>query len=277
MIELPEARSIAQDLRKELLGKTVTSVGGNYTDHKFTFYQGDPNTYAGQLVGKKVTALIDRNFYVEIELQNRVLFMRDGANIRYFCAGQAHPQKSKLLLEFNDGSFINVTTSMYACIGLYDKGADPQNKYYALELSGIGALDEAFTYEYFRGLLQEATQKLSTKAFLATEQRILGVGNGVVQDILFNARLHPKRKMNTLSEAELKTLYHTTIDTLRDMTNKGGRDTEKSIYGTPGGYQTILCSRSYKSGCPLCHAAITKEQYLGGSIYYCPNCQKLGQ
>ena len=38
MIELPEARTIAADLRKEVLGKTIQSVSGNFTDHKFTFY-----------------------------------------------------------------------------------------------------------------------------------------------------------------------------------------------------------------------------------------------
>lgn|GEM_PF-2077218 len=30
------------------------------------------------------------------------------------------------------------------------------------------------------------------KAFLATEQRIPGLGNGVLQDILWTARIHPK-------------------------------------------------------------------------------------
>ncbi|MFR1626960.1 MAG: hypothetical protein ACLSU6_08375 [Thomasclavelia ramosa] len=37
MIELPEAYAIADDLEKEILGKTIIDLGGNYTDHKFTF------------------------------------------------------------------------------------------------------------------------------------------------------------------------------------------------------------------------------------------------
>jgi formamidopyrimidine-DNA glycosylase len=43
---------------------------------------------------------------------------------------------------------------------------------------------------------------LSAKAFLATEQRIPGLGNGVLQDILFTAGIHPKRKMAAISEEE---------------------------------------------------------------------------
>ena len=275
MIELPEARTIARDLRKEILGKTVVLVGGNYTDHKFTFYSGDPNTYHDQLAGKKVTDIIDRNFYIEIELGDVLLLMRDGANIRYFASGQEHPQKSKLLVAFDDGSFINVTTSMYSFIGLQDKNGEIENKYYALEVNGVGALDKAFTRDYFIGLIDKTSLKLSTKAFLATEQRILGIGNGVVQDILFNAGFHPKRKMETLNDAEIDLLYDSVLNTLTKMVAEGGRDTEKTIYGTEGGYQTILCSKSYKNGCPSCGGEIKKEQYLGGSIYYCPNCQSL--
>jgi formamidopyrimidine-DNA glycosylase len=273
MIELPEARTIAKDLRKEILGKTIVSVGGNFTDHKFTFYHDDPNKYDEQIVAKKVTDIIDRNFYIEIEIEDYILLMRDGANIRYYDQGQAYPEKSKLLIEFDDGSFLNVTTSMYSFIGLYKKG-DIDNKYYDLEVNGIGALDKAFSFDYFKSLINEKTLKLSVKAFLATEQRILGIGNGVVQDIMYNAGLHPKRKINTLGEKDIENLYNAIISTLTAMMNQGGRDTEKTIYGKSGGYHMLLSSKSYKDGCPACNSAIKKEQYLGGSIYYCPNCQK---
>jgi len=274
MIELPEARVIARGLRREIVGKKIMRVGGNYTDHKFTWYEGEPNTYENKLVGKKVTKIVDRNFYVEIEIEDYVLYMRDGANVRYYAAGHAKPEKSKLLLEFEDGSFVNVTVQMYACIGLYKKGVESGNEYYVIELNGVGALDERFDFDYFKSLLDEKTSKLSVKGFLATGQRILGIGNGVVQDIMFNAGLHPKRKMNTLSEEEVRELYEATVGTLNEMIDGGGRDTEKNIYGEEGGYHTILSSKSYKDGCPKCGSAIKKEQYLGGSIYYCPVCQK---
>ncbi len=275
MIELPEARSIAKDLRKEILGKKVIDVRGNFTDHKFTFYYGDPNKYKNMLVGKKVTNIIERNYYVEIEIEDSKLVMRDGANIRFYTKQESFPDKSKLLLQFDDDSCINVTTSMYSfiCVFNKDKGM-PDDKYYNLELTGIGPFDKKFTLEYLNSLLNDKTLKMSLKAFLATEQRILGIGNGVVQDILFNAKMLPKRKMNTLTENDINILYNAIINTLKDMTNKGGRDTEKNIYSEEGQYKTILSSKSYSNVCPICKGSIKKEQYLGGSIYYCPNCQK---
>ncbi|MDR0458866.1 MAG: hypothetical protein LBG68_00160 [Coriobacteriales bacterium] len=275
MIELPEARTIARDLRKSILNKTIVSVGGNFTDHKFTFYQDDPEKYHEYLVGKQVTDTNGRNFYVEIEAEDYVLAMRDGANIRYYSETPAVPiKKSKLLIEFDDGSLINVTTSMYCFIGVFPKDNSSVNVYYDLDAKGIGALDERFDYDYFCSLLDEQSKKLSVKGFLATEQRIPGIGNGVTQDILFNAELNPRRKMNTLTEMDFRGLYNSVIATLQQMVDLGGRDTEKNIYGAPGGYQTILSSKTYKNGCPACDSEIVKEQFLGGSIYYCPHCQK---
>lgn len=273
MIELPEARAIANDLRNEILGKIIIDVSGNFTDHKFTFYQGNPNEYKKMLVGKKITNIIDRNYYVEIEIENFKLTFRDGANIRYYDK-PIKLKKSKLLITFDDHSYINVTTSMYCFIGLFDKKVELDNEYYQMELTGIGPLDPDFTLDYFKSLINDDTNKLSIKAFLATKQRILGVGNGVVQDIMFNARLHPKRKLSTLSDKNISDLYNSIIITLTKMVADHGRDSEKDIYGNPGGYKTILSAKSYKNGCSICHGEIKKEQYLGGSIYYCPNCQK---
>lgn len=275
MIELPEARTIAKDLEREILGKEIISVGGNFTDHKFTFYD-DAETYPEKLTGKKITAIHPRNFYIEIQVEDKLLLFRDGANIRYLEPDVKLPPKSKLLLSFEDASHLNVTTSMYAYLGLIDKDTLPtDNEYYLKELSGVGALDEAFTWEYFQSLRTEATDKLSAKAFLATDQRILGIGNGVTQDILLYAGLNPKRKLATLSEVEYRKLYDAIQSTLKKMVNEGGRNTEKNIYGNPGGYQTLLSAKTYKNGCPFCGGEIVKASYMGGSIYFCPECQPI--
>lgn len=275
MIELPEARVIARDLEKKIKGKKIVDVGGNYTDHKFTFYYGKPDTWKKKLIGKKITNIIPRNFYVEIEIEEYKLVFRDGTNIRYFDDWKS-PERSKLLIEFDDGSFINVTVQMYGCIALFKTGEqlnDSYSKYYQYELDGIGVLDKRYTQDYFMKMAKD-NEKLSAKALLATEQRILGIGNGVVQDILFNARIHPKRKIKDLTDKQIEDLYNSSVETINKMIDEGGRDTEKNIYGEAGRYKTILCSKTYKNNCPKCSGIIKKENYLGGSIYYCPSCQK---
>jgi formamidopyrimidine-DNA glycosylase len=115
------------------------------------------------------------------------------------------------------------------------------------------------------------------KALLATEQRIPGLGNGVLQDILFNAGVHPKRKKSTLSDFQKAELFHCLKVTLKSMTDRGGRDTEKDLFGNLGGYKSVLSKNTYSVPCPNCGDTIIKEAYLGGTIYYCPACQPLSR
>jgi len=136
-------------------------------------------------------------------------------------------------------------------------------------------LSDAFDRAYFGTLFSENTPKLSAKAFLATEQRIPGLGNGVLQDILFNAKVHPKRKISTLGETERRTLFDSIKSTLGEMTAQGGRDTEKDFFGEPGGYRVKMGKDSVGKPCPVCGGRVVKEAYMGGSVYYCEGCQKL--
>lgn len=58
------------------------------------------------------------------------------------------------------------------------------------------------------------------------------------------------------------------------MTRLCGRDTEKDLFGDPGGYPVVMASQNNGKPCPACGTAIIKEAYLGGSVYYCRECQK---
>lgn len=57
--------------------------------------------------------------------------------------------------------------------------------------------------------------KSSVKVLLATEQRIPGLGNGVLQDILFNAKINPKREINSLTDIDKSALLQSIKMTLK--------------------------------------------------------------
>jgi formamidopyrimidine-DNA glycosylase len=78
-----------------------------------------------------------------------------------------------------------------------------------------------------------------------------------------------------LSELEKRDLFHSLKITLKKMTDLGGRDTEKDLFGKIGGYKTILSKNTLDLPCPKCSGKIEKESYMGGAVYFCPNCQKL--
>ncbi|MEZ7820866.1 MAG: endonuclease VIII, partial [Patescibacteria group bacterium] len=110
-------------------------------------------------------------------------------------------------------------------------------------------------------------------AFLATEQRIPGLGNGTLQDILFVSGINPQTKIKALSNEDLEKIYFIIKSTIKDISEKKGRDIEKDIYGNKGSYKTILSNKTYKQPCPKCKGDIIKKSYLGGTVYFCPNCQ----
>ncbi|NLP15429.1 MAG: hypothetical protein GX379_00085 [Clostridiales bacterium] len=101
-----------------------------------------------------------------------------------------------------------------------------------------------------------------------------GLGNGVLQDILYLSGIHPKRKMVDVSEDEYNKLFDVLKSTLRDMAEQGGRDTEKDLFGNPGGYKTYLSKNTAFTPCVKCGYELHKGNYMGGTIYYCEHCQK---
>ena len=137
-------------------------------------------------------------------------------------------------------------------------------------------MSDEFDRAYFDRLSTSSeVQKLSAKAFLATEQRIPGLGNGVLQDILYKAKVHPKRRIGTLTDGERKALFHSVKSTLKEMTAQGGRDTTRDLFGRPGGYRTRLSQTTVDKSCPVCGSTIVKQAYMGGSIYFCDGCQRM--
>jgi len=272
MLEIPEAFVIAAQVKGVLQGKQVQKVIAAHTPHGFAWYYGDPARYAAMLEGKTLRDSLSRAGMVELRFEDVMLVFSDGINLRHHLQGEKRPEKHQLLLEFTDGCALSAAASMYG--GLYCTAfEDNKNPYYQGALQKPSPLAASFTREYFMGLFLPELTKLPLKAFLATDQRIPGLGNGVLQDILYNARLHPRAKVAILSDADKETLFVSIKDTLQQMTQQGGRDTEKDLFGASGSYKTRLSKNTVGKPCPQCGQEIRKEAFLGGSIYFCSGCQ----
>lgn len=271
MIELPEAVVIARQITETLSGKRIARVIAGASPHKFAWYSGDPADYDAHLAGKIIGAGCAVGQQIEFSAGDMALSI--GAPLRYHQAGEKRPPKHQLLLEFEDGTAVSSTAQMWGSYYLFPAGGITGNLYADIGRSRPSPLTADFDRAYFASLFDETTPKLAAKAFLATEQRIPGLGNGVLQDILWTARIHPKRKMASLSATAIDALYEAIKHVLAAMTMQGGRDTERDLFGQPGGYRTILAKNTLDTPCPNCGAPICKEPFLGGAIYYCVECQ----
>ena len=270
VIELPEAIVLARQCNETLQGKVIEKVIVNSKPHKLAWFLDEGKNYQQQLQGKSFSYSVNFAGYLCLYFEDAQVIFHDGVNVRFLDSIPEHDQH-QLLISFTDQSCLMATVAMYGGIYVTKKDIVPTS-YMKASLDSIDCVSPLFTYEYF---MSKAIDKLSLKAFLATEQRFPGIGNGVIQDVLFKVGLHPKLKIRDCSEDQLRKLYGKLAGTVREMVALGGRNNEKDLFGMPGGYEVLMTSTQLKNPCRNCSGSIVKENYMGGSIYYCPRCQPL--
>jgi formamidopyrimidine-DNA glycosylase len=271
MIELPEAVVLSKQVTNTLAGKRIAHVEANHTPHKFAWFSGDPANYQALLGGKTIQHALYFGNHIEIHAGDMLLVIN--TPMRYHPVGELPPEKHQLLLAFDDHTALSCTVQMWGglfCFPEVEMGGMPD---YHIAKGKPSVLSKAFDRAFFEDLRAEGGAKLSAKEFLATQQRIPGLGNGVLHDILWTAQINPKRKLGDLSEAEFDGLFKAVKGVLATMVEQAGRDTERDLFGRPGGYCTILSKNTLDRPCPRCGGVIIKEAYLGGAVYYCPVCQ----
>jgi formamidopyrimidine-DNA glycosylase len=275
MIELPEALVIARQMDKELAGKRIVHGDRGNSPHKFAFSSGTSEEYAAIFEGKTVGSSSSHGMSTctEIGQDHTLVLGCGGERILLHSQDAKLPKKYQLLLRFEDGTSLTVTVSGWGNTLLLPASEAGQHNH--VQKDRITPLDEAFTPDYFRGLFADVDPKSSksVKYFLISEPGIWGMGNGCLQDILFRARLHPRRKVVDIADDEQLVLYDAIVRTLKQMIDLGGRSSEVDLYGNKGGYVRILDRRTVGTPCPECGTAIEKIQYLGGTCYLCPTCQ----
>jgi len=275
MIELPEALIIAQQMSEELKGKQIESgVRGN-VPHKFAFYSRPAEEYGAILKGKVMGEATGHGSAIlaSVEPDYTLVLGGGGERILFHPSERTLPKKYHLLLHYRDGTYLTVSVQGWGNVLLLHQSELVEHPHVGEKR--VSPLSDAFTFEYLQGLFEELEEEdaRSIKFFIISEPGIWGVGNGYLQDILFRARIHPRRRAIEIVEEERRSLHKAIRETLKQAMDLGGRDTERDLYNHPGGYRRILDSKSVGQPCPECGTPVEKIQYLGGACYLCPSCQ----
>ncbi|HEY3416503.1 MAG TPA: DNA-formamidopyrimidine glycosylase family protein [Armatimonadota bacterium] len=278
MIELPEATIIAQQINAELKGKRIADGNRGNSPHKFAFYTFPPEEYAAILQEKTIGVATANGSCILVEMAPgyTLVLGLGGERIVYHRNTASLPKKHQLLLHFTDDTCLTVTVQGWgAALLLTD--AEVSNHPY-INLGKPSPLSDEFTLNYFLGLFAalEPNDSSSMKYFMITKPGVLGIGNGCLQDILWRAYIHPRRRAVHLTQAEQQGLYAAIRESLQQMVEGGGRDGDYDLYDQPGGYQRILHSKTVGQPCAHCSTPIEKASFLGGTVYFCPQCQVIG-
>jgi formamidopyrimidine-DNA glycosylase len=275
MFEIAEYSTFAKQINETLKGKVVQTGSLGNSPHKFVWYNRSHEEFAqlsrGKIIGE--SAARGRWLFIQLEPGYILVFGECGGKILYHPAGSKLPEKYHLWLTFTDGSSLTATTQMWGAMELYETGQELERQYIKGMLTT--PIEPEFTFDYFSGLVDELLDgpKRSVKSLLTQDQLIPGLGNSIAQDIMFWARLHPRHSLSELNPGQRRDLYNAIVETVQEVTAKGGRNDETDLYNQPGGYVRIMDNKAVGSPCPECDAKIEKIQYLGGACYFCPKCQ----
>jgi formamidopyrimidine-DNA glycosylase len=197
-----------------------------------------------------------------------------GGRILYHTDEGTLPKKRDLLVAFTDGSYISVAVQMWGFMRAY--GAEEAKEHRSRVLAEArlpieDAVSEEDLFHFMGGW--EDKVRTSAKKFIISRKYVTGLGNGYVQDILWRAGIHPKRKMAALDTEELSRLLDAILSVAGDAVAAGGRNVERDLYNNPGGYAPALGKATLGEPCPRCLTPIEKFAFEGGACYVCPNCQ----
>lgn len=272
MPELPEITVIAEQMDKELRGKKVANVDItqprilNVDASEFARTIANKTIIRVSGVGKWLFIQLDPHYYLLINLGM-------GADLTFVGRKNQRLGKFQFRLVFDDGTGFMARFWWFGYVHLVHSEKLADHKMTAA--LGESPIDKTFTLAYFKKLM--AGRKGAVKSFLLNQKNVAGIGNVYIQDILFRAKLHPKRDLSNLTEKEIKTLHDSIRKVLNSSINLGGLAYEKDFYGKRGKYSTEKFLVGYRQGkpCPMCGYRIEKIKTGSTSSYICPKCQKL--
>ena len=104
------------------------------------------------------------------------------------------------------------------------------------------------------------------KAALMDQRLIAGLGNLMVDEILWRARVNPRAEVPRLSSRRLDAIYQAMEQVVRESIPTGR---------VPGfeGWLTGVRDRR-EADCPRCGARLRKAQVAGRTTCWCPRCQR---
>jgi formamidopyrimidine-DNA glycosylase len=268
MPELPEVETARRLIADEALGRRITYVDDSDT---FVCRPHSPGELRAALTGRTLTAARRRgktmwcetsedgpDLGIHLGMGGRIVVTSgdghaaEGGGPRRRDAQPRKPEWDRFTLGFADGG----------SLVLFDK-----RRLGRVRLNpGIDALgpDAAeVTPADFRSLITRGS--VAVKARLLDQSRIAGVGNLLADEILWQARVHPAARTDTLGPADADRLYRALESALESAIARGGVHTGD-----------VIAARHPGGSCPRCGAEMRHGTIGGRSTWWCSREQVPG-
>jgi formamidopyrimidine-DNA glycosylase len=205
-----------------------------------------------------------KNLFVELDVGGWLL-MHFGmtGTLKCFKDVVEDPPHDRLLITFKNGH--HLTFEDQRMLGRVELIEDPEN---LIEAEKLGP--DALTLDFSSFLERLEGRKAAVKPALMNQRVLSGIGNIYSDEVLFQARLHPKTNVEKLDETALKNLFEEMKRVLQTAIECGadsGRFPD----------EFLLPRRHEGEECPKGNGEIEKIKVSGRSAYYCAACQPDGR
>ena len=250
MPELPEAERARTTIERGALLRRIVGVDD---DDSYVCRPHAPGEIADALAGRELTAAHRRGkaMWVETSGDGPVLGLHLGMAGRIALDEEPAPRGwDRFVVHFEDGGRL----------ALRDKRRLGRARLEP-DLAALGPDAAEISRDDFRARVGRGTAPL--KARLMDQAVVSGVGNLLADEILWRARLDPRRPAGGLSTEELDRLRREVRAATRSAIRRGGAHTGD-----------VIASRRRGALCPRCGAEMQRATVGGRTTFWCPAEQR---
>ena len=272
MPELPEVETIKEDLRALVVGTTIECAEVLAPP---LVEQPALEEFLSRLEGVGVSGARRRakHLIVELDSGDSLVFQLKIGGQLLLVPPVEEPQTALMLVLYLGGGrrlFLRDETGFTRARLL---GAAELEE----RLSSLGPepLEDGFDAGYLARKV--GSRRAQIKPLLLDQKVVSGIGNIYVDEILYDARIHPRRKANTLSGEEWEALYGAIRENLAAGVEHRGTTVRlyRDVLDRPGEHQNYLrVFEKHGRPCPGCEGEVVREKVGGRPSHFCPACQR---
>ena len=277
MPELPEVETIIRRLRNgthehpPVPGQTIQSVAVAWDR---IIAEPDIESFKKALIGKRITGAHRRAKYLHFPLDEGHLVghLRMSGDMRM--VRRLDPEGNPIPKDEYDQVVIDFESNWrmtFSSIRKFGRMWYTDDLRLIFGKLGPEPLTDDFTVEQLYEIIHAHSRQI--KPLLLDQHILAGLGNVYTDESLFQAKIHPLRRSDSLSEIETQMLYHAIRHTLTQGILNFGASLDWIYRG--GEFQNYFkVYQQEDQPCPVCGTMIKKINVGQRGTHFCPNCQK---